>query len=316
MENESFWQKENVEELLKKYYALKSEIEEIENLEKEILSAKEKDLEKIEKKIFQKEIETLFSGKYDQNDAILYLRAGQGGKDAEDFCAILWRMYQRWLQKKGFDYEVLDQSFGEVGPEGRIGLKSILVEVKGKYAFGFLKGENGVHRLVRISPFSAKGLRHTSFCLVEVLPKIKPKEIKIKESDLEFQFFKSSGAGGQYVNKRMSAVRVIHLPTKISVVCQTERSQLHNKVKALEILASKLNQLLEKEKVKEIEKLKGKKIQPSWGNQIRNYILDPYKLVKDLRTKVEKRDVEKVFDGEIDEFLEAEIFYLKEKETT
>ena len=315
MKKENFWEdKSRAEKLLKEYQSLKSVVEDLEILQLEISTLKdEKEAESFEKELKKKEIELLLCQKYDQNDAILILRAGQGGQDAEDFCAILWRMYQRYLKEKGFEIEVLDQSFGEVGPEGRVGLKSVVAEVKGKYAFGYLKGESGVHRLVRISPFSAKGLRHTSFCLVEVLPKIKKEEIKIREEDLEFQFFKSGGAGGQYVNKRMSAVRVTHLPTKISVVCQTERSQLQNKEKALEILAAKLNQLLEQERVKELEQLKGKRVQPSWGNQIRNYILDPYQLVKDLRTKVEKRNVQEVFDGKIDEFIVSEIYYFAKK---
>jgi peptide chain release factor 2 len=251
------------------------------------------------------------NGKYDKEDAILIIEAGQGGKDAQDFAAILLSMYQRYLTKKGFKIEILDQSFGEPGPEERIGIKSCVLEVKGKYAYGILKGERGVHRLVRISPFSAKGLRHTSFVLVEVLPKIKREEIKINPSDLEFEYMKASGPGGQYVNKRMTAVRVTHLPTGISVKCQTERSLVQNKEKALELLMARLNQLMEQEKEREIEKLRGKRIKPSWGNQIRNYVLDPYKLVKDLRTKVEKKDVEEVFAGNLDDFIEAEIRYDK-----
>lgn len=311
MERDDFWQdRERAEKIVKEYQAIKSEVEDFEILELELLSLKEENVEGFEKELKKKEIESFLSGKYDKNDAIFILRAGQGGEDAQDFCQMLWRAYQRYFSKKGFRYEVLDQSLGEVGPQG-IGLKFLLAEVRGKYAFGFLKGEGGVHRLVRISPFSAKGLRHTSFCLVEVLPKVERGEVKIKDDDLEFQFFKSSGAGGQYVNKRMSAVRVLHKPTGISVTCQTERSQIQNKEKALEILASKLNQLLESERIKEIEELKGKKIQPSWGNQIRNYVLDPYKLVKDLRTGLETRDVESVFDGELDQFVEAEIKLIK-----
>lgn len=308
MEKENFWQeKERAERIVKEYQKIKSEVEDFEILELELQNLKERDIENFERELKKREIEFFLRGKYDENDAIFILRAGQGGQDAEDFCQMLWRAYQRYFSKKGFKFEVLDQSFGEIGPEGRVGLKFLMAEVKGKYAFGFLKGEAGVHRLVRISPFSAKGLRHTSFCLVEVLPKIEKEKVKIREEDLEFQFFKSSGAGGQYVNKRMSAVRVTHLPTGISVTCQTERSQIQNKEKALEILAAKLNQILEKEKVKEIEKIRGKKVQPSWGNQIRNYILDPYKLVKDLRTKVETKDVQSVFDGNLDQFIEAEI---------
>jgi peptide chain release factor 2 len=278
---------------------------EIENLKSE------KNLELIEKEIKKREREFFLSGKYDQGDAILIIEAGQGGKDAQDFAAILLSMYQKYLTKKGFKLEILDQSLGEPGPEGRIGIKNCMLEVKGKYAYGILKKESGVHRLVRISPFSAKGLRHTSFVLIEVLPKIKQEEIKISPSDLEFEFMKSSGPGGQYVNKRMTAVRVTHLPTGITVKCQSERSLNQNKEKAIEILLARLNQLMEQEKEREIEKLRGKKVKPSWGNQIRNYVLDPYKLVKDLRTKVEKKDVQEVFEGNIDDFIEAEIKYDK-----
>jgi peptide chain release factor 2 len=313
MEKKDFWEdKKRVEEISKKYKELKDEIEYFEILKLEIKGAKsEKEILELEKEIEKKEKEVFLSGKYDKEDAILIIEAGQGGKDAQDFAAILLSMYQRYLIKKGFKIEILDQSFGEPGPEGRIGIKSCILEVKGKYAYGILKGERGVHRLVRISPFSAKGLRHTSFVLVEVLPKIKREEIKINPSDLEFEFMKSSGPGGQYVNKRMTAVRVTHLPTGISVKCQTERSLAQNKEKAIELLMARLNQLMEQEKEREIEKLRGKKIEPSWGNQIRNYVLDPYKLVKDLRTKVEKKDVEEVFSGNLDDFIEAEIKYDK-----
>jgi len=313
MEKEEFWKdRERSEEFLRRYKKLKDEVEDFEILNLEVEGVKsENELRELEKEIEKREKEFFLSGKYDKEDAILIIEAGQGGKDAQDFAAILLSMYQRYLTKKGFKIEILDQSFGEPGPEGRIGIKSCTLEVKGKYAYGFLKGERGVHRLVRISPFSAKGLRHTSFVLVEVLPKIKREEIKINPSDLEFEFMKSSGPGGQYVNKRMTAVRVTHLPTGITVKCQTERSLAQNKEKALELLIARLNQLMEQEKEREIEKLKGKKIEPSWGNQIRNYVLDPYKLVKDLRTKVEKKDVEEVFSGNLDDFIEAEIKYDK-----
>jgi peptide chain release factor 2 len=309
MEKEDFWKdRERAEEISKKYKKLKEEVEDFEILNLEIGSAKsEEELRELEKEIKKREKEFFLSGKYDKEDAILIIEAGQGGKDAQDFAAILLSMYQRYLTKKGFKIEILDQSFGEPGPEGRIGIKSCVLEIKGKYAYGILKGERGVHRLVRISPFSAKGLRHTSFVLVEVLPKIKREEIKINLSDLEFEFMKSSGPGGQYVNKRMTAVRVTHLPTGITVKCQTERSLAQNKEKAIELLVARLNQLMEQEKEREIEKLKGKKIEPSWGNQIRNYVLDPYKLVKDLRTKVETKNVEEVFEGNLDQFIEAEI---------
>jgi peptide chain release factor 2 len=313
MEKENFWKdKKRAEELSKRYKELKDEVDDFEILNLEIESLKsENELKELEKEIERREKDFFLNSKYDREDAILIIEAGQGGKDAQDFAAILFSMYQRYLRKKNFKIEILDQSFGEPGPEGRVGIKSCTIEVRGKYAYGILKGERGVHRLVRISPFSAKGLRHTSFVLVEVLPKIKKEEIKINPSDLEFDFMKSSGPGGQYVNKRMTAVRVTHLPTGITVKCQSERSLSQNKEKAMELLLARLNQLMEQEKEKEIEKLKGKKIVPSWGNQIRNYVLDPYKLVKDLRTKVERKDIEKVFSGDLDDFIEAEIKYDK-----
>ena len=313
MEKENFWKdKKRAEEISKRYKELKDELDDFEILNLEIESLKsENELKELEKEIERREKDFFLNSKYDREDAILIIEAGQGGKDAQDFAAILFSMYQRYLRKNDFKIEILDQSFGEPGPEGRVGIKSCTIEVRGKYAYGILKGERGVHRLVRISPFSAKGLRHTSFVLVEVLPKIKKEEIKINPSDLEFDFMKSSGPGGQYVNKKMTAVRVTHLPTGITVKCQSERSLIQNKEKAMELLLARLNQLMEQEKEKEIEKLKGKKIVPSWGNQIRNYVLDPYKLVKDLRTKVERKDVEKVFSGDLDDFIEAEIKYDK-----
>lgn len=255
----------------------------------------------------RKELEIFLSGKYDNGDAILILQAGAGGDDAQDWTAILLRMYQRYCQRKGFFFEILDINYGNPGPEGRIGIKSAVIEIKGKFAFGFLKRETGVHRLVRISPFSAKGLRHTSFALVSVLPKIKEPNIEIKPSDLKIETFKASGPGGQYVNKRMTAVRVEHLPTGIGVTCQTERSLAQNREKALEILYSRLYQYFEEKKQKEMEKIKGKKVSVEFGNQIRSYVFHPYKLVKDLRTKVEKKNIEEVLDGNLDDFIEAEI---------
>jgi peptide chain release factor 2 len=267
----------------------------------------EKEIEAFERKLKKKELEIFLSGKYDRGDAILIIQAGAGGEDAQDWATMLLRMYQRYCQRKGFNFEILDVNYGEPGPEGRIGIKSAVLEIKGNFAFGFLKKESGVHRLVRISPFSAKGLRHTSFALVQVLPKIPKAEINIKPEDLKFEFFKASGPGGQYVNKRMTAVRVYHLPTKITVSCQTERSLAQNKEKALEILASRIYQHLEEKRKMEIEKIKGKKVSVEFGSQIRSYVLHPYKLVKDLRTKVETKNVEEVLDGDLDQFIEAEI---------
>jgi peptide chain release factor 2 len=318
IDNPDFWK--NKEESLKETQelaSLKKEVNEFEELELEMEIAKEEGeefLENLEKKIKEKELTTFLVGKYDTGDAILEILAGAGGKDSEDWATLLKRMYERYAQRKGFKVKILSQNLGEPGPEGRIGTKSVSMEIKGKYAFGLLKNEHGVHRLVRISPFSAQGLRHTSFALVSVLPKIQKVEdleIKIKPEDLKIEFLKASGPGGQYVNKRMTAVRITHLPTKITVFSQSERSQAQNKKKALEILYGRLYQFLKEKQEKELEKIKGEKVSPSWGNQIRSYVLHPYKLVKDLRTKVETSEVEKVLDGELDEFIEAEIRLLK-----
>ena len=262
-------------------------------------------------KLEREEIKTFLSGKYDKGDAILSIISGAGGQDAQDWVFLLSRMYQKYCQRKSFNCKILHQSFGEgIGPESRIGLKQISMEVKGPYAYGFLKNETGVHRLVRISPFSAKNLRHTSFALVEVLPKISKEDIlkiNIKPDDIKIEFYKASGPGGQYVNKRETAVRVWHIPTGIFASCQSERSQAQNREKAMEILYAKLYKLKEKQIEKELGEIKKKDISPSWGNQIRSYVFHPYKLVKDLRTGVEESNIEKVLSGQIDNFVEAEI---------
>ena len=219
-------------------------------------------------------------------------------------------MFQRYTERKGFGLKILNQSFGEAGgPEGRIGTKSAVLEIKGKYAYGLLKKETGVHRLVRQSPFSAKKLRHTSFALIEVLPEIgkdAQKEIIIKDEDLKMDVFRSSGPGGQNVNKRETAVRITHLPTGIVVSSQSERQQGLNREKAMNIIYAKLYKLKEEEKAKELKEFKGDNISASWGNQIRSYVLHPYKMVKDLRTNVETSNAEAVLDGDLDQFIEAE----------
>jgi len=260
-------------------------------------------------KLGKEELKIFLFGKYDKNNAILSIYAGAGGQDAQDWATLLLRMYERYCQRKGFKTQILHQSFGEGGgPEGRIGTKSATLEIKGPFVYGFLKKENGVHRLVRISPFSPKALRHTSFALVEVIPEIKiTKEIEIKPEDLKFEFYRASGPGGQYVQKRETAVRIWHLPTGISAVCQSERLQNENRERAMKLLYSKLYQLREEAHQKEVSKIKGQKISASWGNQVRNYVLHPYKMVKDLRTSLETSDVEEVLDGNLDKFIEAEI---------
>lgn len=266
-----------------------------------------KEIEKIEKKIKEKEKETFFSGRYDKGNAMLSIYSGAGGQDAQDWAAMLLRMYLRYCENKGFKTETLDESFGEVGAEGRKGIKSVSLSVNGKYAYGLLKKETGVHRLVRISPFSAQKLRHTSFALVEVLPEIEEGEMEIKPDDLRVDFYKSSGPGGQYVNKRESAVRITHIPTNIVVTCQSERLQGKNKERAMKMLYSKLYQYNLEKQEKEMSEIKGEKISASWGNQIRSYVLHPYKMVKDLRTELESTQPDKVLDGDLDDFIDAEI---------
>lgn len=267
----------------------------------------EEKIDNLSKRIERKEIEAYFNDQYDKGNAILSVFSGAGGQDAEDWAAMLLRMYNRYCERKGFKVSLIDQSLGEEGDE-RKGIKSAIIEIKGKYAFGFLKKETGVHRLVRISPFSAQKLRHTSFALIEVLPEITDnKEIEIKEEDIKVDYYRASGPGGQYVNKRDSAVRVTHIETGIVVTCQSERLQGKNKEKAMHVLRSKLYSLEKEKQEKEISKIKGDKISASWGNQIRSYVLHPYKLVKDLRTNIESTQPEKILDGELEEFIEEEI---------
>jgi len=267
--------------------------------------------QELEGEIKKEEVKTFLSDKYDKNNAILQIFSGAGGVDAQDWATMLLRMFERYCAIKGFITKVLHQAFGEgVGPESRIGIKAATVEIKGPYAYGFLKKETGVHRLVRISPFSAQKLRHTSFVLIEVLPELEEKdekEIEIKPEDLKIETFKSSGPGGQYVNKRESAIRITHLPTGIVVSSQSERLQGSNRENAMKILYAKVSQLKKDNQKKEIKEIKGDRVSASWGNQIRSYVLHPYKLVKDLRTGVETSNINKVLDGGLDEFIEAEI---------
>ncbi len=273
-----------------------------------------KDLEEkysdLQKKIKKEENKIFLSGKYAKNNALLEIFSGAGGQDSQDWATMLLRMYQRYCDTKGLKTEILHQAFGDAGgPDGRIGTKSVTLEIKGNYAYGFLKKESGVHRLVRISPFSAKKLRHTSFALVNVLPEI-PKgdvDVKINAEDLKTDTFRASGPGGQYVNKTESAIRITHLPTGIVVSCQTERLQGKNKDKAMKILYAKLSQLKEESHKKKMKEIKGGDISASWGNQIRSYVLHPYKMVKDLRTQYESSDPEAVLDGDLEEFIEAEL---------
>jgi len=303
-------------EMNQRFSLLKEEIDKWEELEKEVkdiedlIALGEKaSLAELNEKIEAKEAEVFLSGKYDSNNAILTIVSGAGGKDAQDWAAILLRMYQRYCERKGFGFRILSQSFGEPGPEGRIGIKEVSLEIKGRFAYGFLRGESGVHRLVRLSPFSSKNLRHTSFALVDVLPQLseKSEEIEIREDDLRIDTYRASGPGGQYVNKRDSAVRITHIPTKILVSCQAERTQGTNRKKALEMLKSKLIQLKERQAKEELQGIKGKAVKVEWGSQIRSYVFYPYKMIKDHRTETETSNIDDVLDGNLDEFIKKEL---------
>ena len=264
----------------------------------------------MEKKIAKQEFKTFFAGKYDRNNAILEIFSGAGGQDSQDWATMLLRMYEKYCDSKGFKTNILHQSYGQGGgPEGRIGTKSVTMAIEGNYVYGFLKKESGVHRLVRISPFNSQKLRHTSFALVDVLPEIKGDEIeiKIKPDDLRIDTFKASGPGGQYVNKTESAIRITHIPTGIVVASQTERLQGRNKENAMKILYSKLYQLQEETHAKKMKAIKGDLVSVRWGNQIRSYVLHPYKMVKDLRTQYETSDAEGVLNGKLDDFIEREV---------
>jgi len=247
----------------------------------------------------KKETTILLSGEYDQSSAILSIHAGTGGTDAQDFAYMLLRMYVRWAEKRGYKVKVVDALPGE-----EAGIKSATILVEGPWAYGKLKGEKGVHRLIRISPFDANARRHTSFASVTVIPEIEEEiEVEIRPEDLRIETMRASGHGGQHVNKTETAVRITHLPTGIVVTCQNERSQYLNKMTALKILKSKLYQLQKQKLEEKKEQLIGEKKDISWGNQIRSYILHPYKVVKDHRTQFEVFKVDEVLDGEIDDFI-------------
>ena len=273
------------------------QLEPDEEIEKEIL----KNTLSIEKEIEKLEITTLLSGKYDSNNAIVTIHPGAGGTEAQDWAQMLYRMYTRWASANGYEVKELDYLDGE-----EAGLKSVTFSVIGEYAYGYLKSEIGVHRLVRISPFDAGGRRHTSFASVEVLPEITEDiEIDINPDDLRVDTYRSSGAGGQHINKTSSAVRITHIPTNIVVACQSERSQIQNREAAMKMLKSKLLHLKEQEHKDTIEELKGVQMDIAWGSQIRSYVFCPYTLVKDHRTGYEVGNVQAVMDGDLNGFIDS-----------
>jgi peptide chain release factor 2 len=308
---------DNAKKVLQKLANLRDEITELSSLKEDIAALSAfavdgelseefaKDVAGVRKRIEKLELTSFLSGRYDSKNAMISIHAGQGGTEAMDWSSMLFRMYVRYAERKGWSVETLDVTSGE-----EAGIKSVTFKVSGNYAYGLLKGEAGTHRLVRQSPFNADNLRQTSFSLVEVLPELEEMDypdIKIKEEDLEWQFFRSGGKGGQNVNKVSTAVRVKHIPTNIVVSAQTERYQEQNRQYALNLLRAKLWALEQEKEAKEVKDIKGEYRPASWGNQIRSYVLHPYKMVKDLRSDVETSDTESVLDGDIDEFIDAEL---------
>ena len=320
---ENFWQDtKNSNKVLARIKNIKNKVNEYQKIEGEIQNLNElteltnmepdeeiaKDIIKstktLEQEIEKLEVATLLSGKYDANNAIVTIHPGAGGTESQDWAEMLYRMYTRWATKNEYQVKELDYLEGE-----EAGLKSVTFEIIGEYAYGYMKCEKGVHRLVRISPFDSGGRRHTSFASVEVLPEITDDiEIEINPDDLRVDTYRASGAGGQHINKTSSAVRITHIPTNIVVACQSERSQIQNRETAMKMLKSKLLDLKEKEQKDKIEDLKGDQKDIAWGSQIRSYVFCPYTMVKDHRTNYEVGNVEAVMDGDIDGFMES---YLK-----
>lgn len=323
---EEFWQKAPNEtgKILSQIKQLKNKVEQYRKIEQEILNLNDltelanmendeevaKDILKstsnLEIEIEKLQLETLLSGKYDKNNAILTLHPGAGGTESQDWSEMLYRMYTRWAAKNGYEVKELDYLEGD-----EAGIKSVTFEIVGENAYGYMKCEMGVHRLVRISPFDAGGRRHTSFASLEVLPEITDDiQIEINPDDLRIDTYRASGAGGQHINKTSSAVRITHIPTNIVVACQSERSQIQNRETAMRMLKSKLLNLKEQEQKDTIDELKGEQKDIAWGSQIRSYVFCPYTLVKDHRTNFEVGNVESVMDGNIDGFIES---FLKSK---
>lgn len=322
MQEKGFWddikraeevtkESKQIKDKIERYESLKLRVEDVEVLsalmeEDDDESAEEiiEEIKSIEKTLEAYKIEILLSGEYDRNDAILTLHAGVGGTDANDWTDMLLRMYTRWCEKKGFKTEIVDLLQGD-----EAGIKSVTLKIKGEFAYGYLKAEKGIHRLVRISPFNANGKRQTSFASLEVLPELtNNQDIDIKSDDLKIDTYRASGAGGQHVNKTESAIRITHIPTGIVVQCQNERSQFANKDTAMSMLKSKLIELKERAHKEKIEDLTGELKDMGWGSQIRSYVFHPYNMVKDHRTNEETANLNSVMNGEIDNFIKA---YLK-----
>lgn len=326
MQQSDFWSdSENAKKVSKRHEEIRSEVEtwqkmkyeveELVSLGEELEKQPDPDLQieietkikELEKRFQELEFYVLFSGKHDKKNAIVAIHAGSGGTEAQDWAEMLCRMIFRYAEKKGWDTTLLDESRG-----GEAGIKSSIFRVEGRYAYGHLKGEHGTHRLVRISPFDAEKMRHTSFALIEVIPELEAHEaVQMDPKDLRIDTFMSGGKGGQSVNTTYSAVRIVHIPTGIMVQCQNERSQMQNKDVAMRILQSKLQKLKEEGEQKEKQELRGEYKSAEWGNQIRSYVLQPYKLVKDVRTKFETADPDAVMNGELDPFVEAYLRWIK-----
>ena len=321
MAEPNFWDEPNVaQRTIKTANVLREEVDswnkfvsriqdtlELAQLDDESLRADlEAEVESIEKEFEKRSFTAMLSGRYDSESALLAIHAGAGGTDSQDWAQMLERMYLRWAETRGYETEILDKTEGE-----EAGIKSVTIAVDGKYAYGYLRSEKGVHRLVRLSPFDAANRRHTSFALVEILPQIAgdDPEVEIASSDLKIDVFKSSGAGGQSVQKNSTAVRITHIPTGIVVSCQNERSQLQNKENAMKVLRARLLEIKQAEKDEEVATLRGEYTKAEWGSQIRSYVLHPYQMVKDHRTEHERGNTQAVLDGDLDDFMEA---YLKQ----
>jgi peptide chain release factor 2 len=296
----------NLREEVESWNSLKQQIHdltELAKLEDESLRADlEGEIEKLETDLEKRSFAAMLSGPYDHDDAILAIHAGAGGTDSQDWAEMLQRMYLRWVEDQGFTAEIVDTTPGE-----EAGIKSVTIAVAGRYAFGYLRSEKGVHRLVRLSPFDAAHRRHTSFALVEVLPQVSMDEanVEINPGDVKLDVFRSSGAGGQNVQKNATAVRLTHLPTGIVVTCQNERSQNQNREFAMQILRSRLLELRQAEREEERAVLRGEYTKAEWGSQIRSYVLHPYQMVKDHRTDFQAGNAQSVLDGDLDGFMEA-----------